>query len=308
MAGTASGLYVIAFSLITELAGKNIWYAGIFFMIFASSGEAIVEGLKIIITDWRMIHLAVTCFSCILTIILWKVKVGPPPECDAQQVDAQQVDAPPVAQVTLQSKPETEGTVLREIAREEDNNCRQASIFRNIEPLLRTKVQHFLMLFLISSVASGATFALNWKFSGILRVKPYKPGFEALAFALFLLIAKQTKEIEISAAYLAAPVFLNFAGAMLLLSLYFAESISVVIGYFSITASCFAIFMCVAEKSDKSVRSLMLGFAFISARVGAYIIWFCLKLSEWDEISFICIGGMALVVGTFFIILYRLRN
>ncbi|XP_014220696.1 organic cation transporter protein [Trichogramma pretiosum] len=310
---TTSGVFLVAYVIALEMVGpKKRLIAGVGCQLFFTAGYIMTAGFAYLITDWRLLQLAITLPSVAFLLYWWFI-----PESarwlitNGRMSEAREI----LLKASKENGVDIPESVLEQLLDEKDNNStpdtNKPSVFDLFRyPNLRKKS---MLLFFNWLVNSGTYYGLSWNasslggndyvnfvISGLVEVPAY-------TFLIFTLNRWGRKIILcgcmiVSGSILVGTLFVP--RDMTWLTVTFAMAAKLVI-----TASYGAIYVFTAEQFPTVIRNVGLGASSTFARVGGVIAPYIIYLSSvWEPLPFVIFGLSSLVGGMLSLLLPETLN
>ncbi|XP_047346663.1 organic cation transporter protein [Vespa velutina] len=310
---TTSGVFLVAYVIALEMVGpKKRLVAGVGCQLFFTTGYILTAGFAYLITDWRMLQVAITIPSIAFLLYWWFI----PESARWLLMKGRAEEAKDILQLAskengMEIPREALDTLLSNNSDDSMPDSKKASLFDLFRyPNLRRKS---MLLFFNWLVNSGTYYGLSWHasnlggndyvnflISGLVEVPAY-------TFLIFTLNRWGRKIILcgcmlISGFALLATLFVPVDKPWLVVCL-------AMIGKLAITSSYGAIYVFTAEQFPTVIRNVGLGASSTFARIGGVIAPYVNHLSEiWIPLPLVIFGSCALFGGMMSLLLPETLN
>ncbi|KAL2740338.1 organic cation transporter protein [Vespula squamosa] len=310
---TTSGVFLVAYVIALEMVGpKKRLVAGVGCQLFFTTGYILTAGFAYLITDWRMLQVAITIPSIAFLLYWWFI----PESARWLLMKGRAEEAKDILQRAskengMEIPREALNTLLSNNSDDSMPDSKKASLFDLFRyPNLRRKS---MLLFFNWLVNSGTYYGLSWHasnlggndyvnflISGLVEVPAY-------TFLIFTLNRWGRKIILcgcmlISGFALLATLFVPVDKPWLVVCL-------AMIGKLAITSSYGAIYVFTAEQFPTVIRNVGLGASSTFARIGGVIAPYVNHLSEiWTPLPLVIFGSCALFGGMMSLLLPETLN
>ncbi|XP_035731307.1 organic cation transporter protein-like [Vespa mandarinia] len=310
---TTSGVFLVAYVIALEMVGpKKRLVAGVGCQLFFTTGYILTAGFAYLITDWRMLQVAITIPSIAFLLYWWFI----PESARWLLMKGRAEEAKDILQRAskengMEIPREALDTLLSNNSDDSMPDSKKASLFDLFRyPNLRRKS---MLLFFNWLVNSGTYYGLSWHasnlggndyvnflISGLVEVPAY-------TFLIFTLNRWGRKIILcgcmlISGFALLATLFVPVDKPWLVVCL-------AMIGKLAITSSYGAIYVFTAEQFPTVIRNVGLGASSTFARIGGVIAPYVNHLSEiWIPLPLVIFGSCALFGGMMSLLLPETLN
>ncbi|KAK2582095.1 hypothetical protein KPH14_002797 [Odynerus spinipes] len=310
---TTSGVFLVAYVIALEMVGpKKRLVAGVGCQLFFTTGYILTAGFAYMITDWRMLQVAITIPSIVFLFYWWFI-----PESarwllmKGRAQEAKELLQRASKENGVEISREALDTLLSNNSEDSMPDSKKASLFDLFRyPNLRRKS---MLLFFNWLVNSGTYYGLSWHASN-LGGNDYLNFFisgavevPAYTFLIFTLNRWGRKVILcgcmlISGLALLATLFVPADKPWMVVTL-------AMIGKLAITSSYGAIYVFTAEQFPTVIRNVGLGASSTFARIGGVIAPYVNHLSEiWTPLPLVIFGSCALSGGMMSLLLPETLN